>query len=138
MKKLLIVFIVVFLLFSCGELPGKYHVNYYGNGQTSGFVPTDRNEYTSGQYATVLDKHTLEKTGKTFGGWNTKADNSGTPYNVGDEIEIKNFNIFLHAVWNWNQVIVRGRFVIKENDFMIKWIIKYAHNKTNKPQFKND
>jgi len=99
MKKLLIIFIVVFLLFACGELPGKYHVNYYGNGQTSGFEPTDSNEYTSGQKATVLDKHTLEKTGCTFGGWNTRADNSGTHYDVGDQIEIKNFNIFLHAVW---------------------------------------
>jgi len=100
MKKLLIIFSVVFLLFACGELPENFHVNYYGNGQTSGFAPTDSTEYTSGQYATVKDKHTLVKTGSEFGGWNTKADNTGTHYDVGDQIEIRNINIFLYAVWN--------------------------------------
>ena len=146
MKKLLIVFIVVFLLFACGELPGKYHIHYYGNGG-AGYPPTDNNEYTSGSYATVLGKGTLKRTNFTFGGWNTKQDYSGKHYNEGDQIEIKNINIFLFVVWEWNQKIFnkyriipkyRGRFVIKENDFMIKWIIKHAHNKTNKPQVKND
>jgi hypothetical protein len=100
MKKLLIVFIVVFLLFGCGELAGKYHVNYYGNGSTSGYPPTDNNEYTSGSFATVLDQHTLKRTDHTFAGWNTRQDYSGTYYKEGDTIEIKNFNIFLYAVWN--------------------------------------
>jgi hypothetical protein len=97
MKKLIIVFIIVFLLFACGELPGKYHVNYYGNGSTYGYPPTDNNEYTSGSYATVLGNNTLKKDQYTFDGW---YDRSGTYYKEGDKIEIKNFNIFLFAVWN--------------------------------------
>ncbi|WP_461257884.1 hypothetical protein [Treponema sp. R80B11-R83G3] len=103
MKKLLIVFIVVFLLFACGELAGKYHVNYYANfapSEGSGYPPTDRNEYTSGEYAIVLDKNNLRKNGHEFDGWNTRQDYSGTHYKVGDQIEIKNFNVFLFAVWN--------------------------------------
>ena len=100
MKKLLIVFIVVFLLFSCGELAGKYHVNYYSNGSTYGYPPNDDNEYTSGSYAIVLGRNNLRKTGYEFGGWNTRQDYSGTYYKEGDTIEIKNINIFLHAVWN--------------------------------------
>jgi len=99
MKKLLIIFIIVFLLFGCGELPGKYHIHYYGNGSTSGYPPNDNNEYTSGSYAIVLGKNTLKKDGFTFDRWNTRQDYSGTYYKEGDEIEIKNFNIFLHAVW---------------------------------------
>jgi len=99
MKKLLIIFSVVFLLFACGELPGEYEVIYHDNGCISGFPPTDGNRYTSGSYATVLGQHTMLKPGYTFGGWNTNADNTGTHYNVGDQIEIRNINIFLHAVW---------------------------------------
>jgi len=100
MKKLLIIFIFVFLLFACGELSGKYHVDYYGNGATSGYPPTDNNEYTSGEYATVLGKNTLKRDRYTFGGWNTRQDYSGTYYNEGDKIEIKNSTIFLFVVWN--------------------------------------
>jgi hypothetical protein len=100
MKKLLIIFIVVFLLFSCGDFSGKYHVDYYGNGSNSGYPPTDNNEYTSGSYAIVLGNKTLKKNGYTFVGWNTKQDYSGEYYKEGDKIEIKNFNVFLHAVWN--------------------------------------
>jgi len=96
MKKLLIIFIVAFLLFACGELPGKYKVIYHGDGSTSGNPPTDKNEYASGEYATVLGKNTLEKQGYEFDGWN---DNSGAHYNEGEEIEIKNITIFLHSVW---------------------------------------
>ncbi|GBU28132.1 hypothetical protein R84B8_01690 [Treponema sp. R8-4-B8] len=102
MKKLLIIFsvaLLLLLLFACGELAGKYHVNYYGNGG-AGYPPTDRNEYTSGSKATVLGKNTLRKDGYEFAGWNTKQDYSGTYYKENDQIEIKNFNIFLHAVWN--------------------------------------
>jgi len=99
MKKLLIIVSVAFLLFSCGELPGKYHVRYYGNGANSGYPPNDNTDYESGAFATVLGKNTLKKTGFTFNGWNTRQDYSGERYKEGDKIEIKNFNVFLHAVW---------------------------------------
>ena len=100
MKKLLIVFCVALLFIACGDVSGKYHVNYYSNGAKSGYPPTDNNEYTTGSYAIVLGKNTLTKDGYEFGGWNTRQDYSGEYYKVGDKIEIKNFNVFLHAVWN--------------------------------------
>ena len=101
MKKLLIIFCIALLFCACGELPGKYKVIYHASGEeTSGFPPVDNNEYTSGSYADVLDQHSLLYSGHTFGGWNTKQDKSGTNYNPGDKIEIKNINIFLYAVWN--------------------------------------
>ena len=102
MKKLLIIFIVALLLLACGDLSGPFHVNYYDNGSTSGFAPVDKTEYSSGQSATVLGQNTLQKTGYTFGGWNTKKDNTGTHYNAGDKIKIENKNIFLYAVWTQN------------------------------------
>jgi len=107
MKKPLLAVCITLLLISCGGSSGsnsgtntaKYKIIYNDNGCTSGFAPVDNNEYTSGSPATVLDKNTLEKTGYTFDGWNTKADASGDKYNSGDTIEIKNTNIFLYAVW---------------------------------------
>jgi len=100
MKKLIIIFIIVFLLFSCGDLSGKYRIHYYGNGATSGYPPDDNTEYTSGSYAVVLGNKTLKRTGFTFSGWNTMQDYSGDYYIEGQKIEIKNFSVFLHAVWN--------------------------------------
>jgi uncharacterized repeat protein (TIGR02543 family) len=91
------------LLAGCeSEIPetAKYTITYHGNGNTYGYPPIDNNQYISGSYATVLDKNTLQKEGYDFGGWNTQPDYSGTPYSVGTSIEIKNINVFLHAVWN--------------------------------------
>ena len=85
---------------SCGDVPETFKVIYHDTGNASGFPPTDNKKYKSGEYATVLDQHTLKKEGYEFGGWNTKADNSSDHYNTGDKIEIKNINIFLYTVWN--------------------------------------
>jgi len=101
MKKLLIIFSIAFLLLTCGELPGKYHIDYYGNGATAGYPPSDNTDYTSGSYAIVLGKNTLKKTDHKFIGWNTRQDYAGTDYKEGDKIEIKNINIFLFAVWEY-------------------------------------
>ncbi|MDR2597321.1 MAG: InlB B-repeat-containing protein [Treponema sp.] len=104
MKKLILTLCIILIFAACGGTSNtstnKYTVIYYGNGQTSGYPPVDNNQYTSGSYATVLDKNTLEKTGYKFTCWNTKQDRSGTDYASGDKIEIKNINIFLYAVWS--------------------------------------
>jgi hypothetical protein len=86
-------------MMSCGDLPETFKVIYHDTGNASGFPPTDNNKYKSGEYATVLDQHTLVKEGYEFGGWNTKDDNSGDKYAPGSKIEIKNINIFLYTVW---------------------------------------
>ena len=99
MKKLLFMVLMSLFLFSCGEIPGTFKVIYHDNESTSGFPPVDKNEYTSGSYATVLDKNTLEKKEYEFNGWSTSSNNSGEHYSPGDKIKIKNINIFLFAVW---------------------------------------
>jgi hypothetical protein len=72
---------------------------YYGNGETSGFPPIDRNGYLSGETAVVKGKGSLLKTGYQFKNWNTKRDGTGETFNTGDVITIKNINVFLYAVW---------------------------------------
>jgi hypothetical protein len=102
MRKIRLIISIVFLLFlvmSCGELPESFKVIYHSDGSTSGFAPTDPKEYKSGEYATVLDQHTLLKDGYNFDGWNTKADSTETTYKPGEKIKIKNLNIFLFPVW---------------------------------------
>jgi hypothetical protein len=101
MKRLILAISIISLclLFSCGETPETFKIIYHGGEDTTGFPPTDNNQYKSGEYATVLDQHTLKKEGYEFKGWNTKADRTGTPYSEGDKIEIKNINIFLYATW---------------------------------------
>jgi len=74
-------------------------VIYHGNGNTSGYLPVDYNEYKSGESATVLDKNTLEKTGYKFDGWDTRQDGKGTRYKPGKKIKINNITIFLYAMW---------------------------------------
>lgn len=77
-----------------------YTVTYDGNGNTSGTAPTDSSSpYNSGSTVTVLgNTGTLAKTGKTFGGWNTKADGTGTDYAAADTFTI-NANTTLYAKW---------------------------------------
>jgi len=81
---------------SCGDLPETFTITYQGNGNDYGTPPIDNKKYKSGEFAKARDKNTLQKTGKTFGGWNTL---EGEHYNTGDDIEIKNINIILLAVW---------------------------------------
>ena len=78
-----------------------YGVTYDGNGATSGTVPIDGTSYSSGASVTVKpNSGNLAKLGYTFGGWNTKADGTGTTYAAGSGT----FNISaattLYAKWN--------------------------------------
>lgn len=81
-----------------------YSVNYYGNGNTSGGAPTGQSGLQSGNVHTVLgNTGGLRKVvgGDTyiFNGWNTAADGTGTHYDAGDKITIKNANVTLYAEW---------------------------------------
>lgn len=75
-------------------------VTYNGNGNTGGAVPTDSNSpYSSGNTVTVLgNTGSLVKTGKTFSGWNTKADGSGTTYTAAQTFTITE-STTLYAKW---------------------------------------
>lgn len=78
-----------------------YTVTYDGNGADSGDVPVDPDSpYESGDTVTVLgNTGTLAKTGKTFGGWNTAADGTGTAYAAEATFTIS-ANTVLYAVWS--------------------------------------
>jgi hypothetical protein len=103
MKKLFAL-LVIFGLFFVGCSSGldpetKYKVTYYGNGQTSGYVPTDSQKYKYGEEAVVKGKNTLVKTRFEFAGWNTKSNGLGNSYNEDDIITIKGA-VFLYAIWD--------------------------------------
>ncbi len=76
-----------------------YTITYDGNGNISGTVPIDENEYEENKSVTVLgNSGSLEKTGYTFAGWNTKADGSGSTYQANDNFNIAT-NTTLYAIW---------------------------------------
>ncbi len=80
-----------------------YTVTYAGNGNTSGTVPVDANNYEAGATVTVKgNSGSLEKAGYTFSGWNTKADGSGTSYAAGSDFVIGSTNVTLFAKWTNN------------------------------------
>ena len=96
---LLVVVLAMILLAGCSHDPdATYKVTYYGGADTTGFPPTDDNQYKSGDEATVLGPGILKKEGYTFQNWNTNRDGSGDPYSEGDKITIKGA-VFLYAVW---------------------------------------
>lgn len=76
-----------------------YTVRYDGNGQTSGEAPSDDNTYADGASVTVKGKHTLEKSGCTFHGWNTAKDGSGHRYDPNAAFVIHS-DVILYAQWN--------------------------------------
>jgi len=102
MKKLCLLMIIVLamILFAgCTHDPdATYKVIYYGGADTSGFPPTDDNQYKYGDEATVLGPGILQKEGYTFLNWNTKSDGLGDSYSPGDTITIKGA-VFLYAIW---------------------------------------
>lgn len=82
---------------SGGDTPTKYSVTYANGGATSGIVPTDSNEYDSGDTVTVLGQGTLSKTNYDFAGW---SDGTNT-YVENDTFTISS-NITLTAQWNYS------------------------------------
>ncbi|MDD6396637.1 MAG: InlB B-repeat-containing protein [Firmicutes bacterium] len=76
----------------------KYTVTYNANGATSGTVPTDGNDYSYNEIATVKDKGNLAKTGAVFVNWNTQPNGSGTSYAPNAQITMIE-NVTLYAIW---------------------------------------
>ncbi|QHI72928.1 beta strand repeat-containing protein [Aminipila terrae] len=84
----------LFAKWSTNPLP-TYTVSYNSNGATSGSVPADNNNYTSGSSIQVKGNvGSLAKAGYTFGGWelNGKTYNPGQSFNMSGDIT-------LSAVW---------------------------------------
>ena len=80
---------------------GDYTVTYDANGADDGSVPTDVSySYYSGESVTVRgNTGDLKKNLYQFGGWNTKADGSGTTYAAGDTFNITK-DMVLYAKWD--------------------------------------
>ena len=94
-------------------------VTYDKNGATSGSVPTDDTEYNSGATVTVKQNSgNLAKTGHTFGGWNTKADGTGTNYTAGSGTFNITENTTLYAKWT-------------VKTYTVTWIVNGEKYRTN-------
>ena len=87
----------------------KFTVTYNGNENTAGTVPAAQtlSENTS---IRVQDKNSLEKSGHSFVGWNTKADGTGTNYAVNDTISFEDISndLTLYAKWALGTYAVDG------------------------------
>ncbi|MFJ7951950.1 immunoglobulin-like domain-containing protein [Lysinibacillus sp. NPDC096418] len=80
--------------------PLTYTVTYDGNGNTGGTVPIDSTNYLAHAPVTVLSNTgNLEKTGYTFGGWNTKVDGTGTLYAPTSSFSMGAGSVTLYAHW---------------------------------------
>jgi hypothetical protein len=77
----------------------NFIVTYDGNGYTSGAVPSDSNQYGSGDDVTVLDQGTMINSGGTFNCWNSQSNGLGTDYLADSTFKIYN-NVTLYAKWN--------------------------------------
>ncbi|GEM_PF-5840674 len=86
-------------LYAKWTLIPTYKVTYSGNGSTSGTAPTDGASYAAGATVTVPGGETLTRTGYTFGGWNTKADGTGTNYAASSTFAMGAANVTLYAKW---------------------------------------
>ncbi|MCH1939539.1 InlB B-repeat-containing protein [Holdemania massiliensis] len=72
-------------------------INYNGNGNTAGSIPSSTTVLKDDSYR--IENHgSLEKEGYTFTGWNDKADGSGSAYGEGQTINV-NKNMTLYAQW---------------------------------------
>jgi uncharacterized protein (TIGR02145 family)/uncharacterized repeat protein (TIGR02543 family) len=77
-----------------------WNVTYAGNGHTGGAAPIDINEYEQGATVTVEgNSGALERTGYTFGGWNTAADGGGAALLAEDTFTMGETDIVLYAQW---------------------------------------
>lgn len=74
-------------------------VKYVGNSNTRGTAPDSAFYLTSTTVTVASNTGALEKTGYTFGGWNTQADGNGTNYTAGSGKFTITSDITLYAKW---------------------------------------
>ena len=101
LQKICIVALLTLIMIPSGcrrDPEAKYSVVYFGNGNTSGFAPSDNNHYLYGEKVVVKEKGTLLKEGHAFKNWNTKQHGDGEPYHSGETITVKG-PVFLYAIW---------------------------------------
>ena len=62
----------------------------------------------------TLEETGLKKEGAEFKEWNTKADGTGTSYEVGKECELSS-NLYLYAIWEGRKAPTRNILTLDEN-----------------------
>ena len=87
----------------------EYTVRYEPNGG-AGNAHDDPGLYQKDDSVAVKG-NMFTREGYEFAGWNTKADGSGTPYQRGSTITIKEANVTLYAQWKPNKYKVSYSFV---------------------------
>ena len=78
-----------------------YTITYSGNSNTGGAVPSPT--VGSGSITLAANSSPLVKTASTFGGWNTKADGTGTSYATKSNYNLMS-NVTLYAIWSTSTV----------------------------------
>lgn len=113
------------------NIAATFSVIYNGNGNDSGFVPTDGNTYNSSDTVTVLGNiNGLGLTGHAFNGWNTVADGSGTSYDENDTFAITE-NTTLYAQWlSTSPPVITSSLTASEN---VGEAFNYDITATNSP-----
>jgi len=74
-----------------------YTVTFNGNNNTSGVAPSPISQ-EAGKTITLPDQESMERTGYSFGGWNTNSGGTGTNYNANSSYSVSG-NIILYAKW---------------------------------------
>jgi len=87
----------------------RYTVTFNANGGT-GTAPTAQTE-NAGSFITLPGAENLNRSGYTFGGWNTNSSGTGTNYNAGSYYMVTE-NITLYAKWNAVLVVYNVTFDI--------------------------
>lgn len=105
-------------LYAQWKKTSKQQVIYYGNGNTSGAVPTDHNKYAIDDKVKVLDVNNMGKDGAVFAGWNTRRDGKGKMYKVGEEFYMGSENLELYAVWTDSEVVKTSSVEAHHNSIM--------------------
>lgn len=80
--------------------PADPDVIYDANGADSGAAPVDESSpYAAGSEITLQSGAGLVKAHHDLSGWNTKADGSGTHYELGEQITLGDRDLYLYAEW---------------------------------------
>lgn len=88
-----------------GTTTRSYTLSYDGNGASSGTAPSSAS-YKKGATVTVSgNTGSLEKSGYSFTGWNTKSGGSGSSYTGGDTFAMGSENVVLYAQWEKTKIV---------------------------------
>ena len=106
---LFITFILVIGLFmvgcdnptsSDGDKGTTYTLSFSPNSATGGEPPAPKKAQAGDSVTLPGNTGSMSKENFVFGGWNTKADGTGTPYGAGSDFTMPNSDTTLYAKWN--------------------------------------